>query len=51
MAANLADEIWKPDFNNVKFTFKELTDLKIERNASPSTPGEEYVKAPEPGQL
>jgi cell surface protein SprA len=50
MAANLADEIWKPDFNNVKFTFKELTDLKIERNASPSTPGEEYVKAPEPGQ-
>jgi cell surface protein SprA len=41
MAANLADEIWKPDFNNVKFTFKELTDLKIERNASPSTPGDE----------
>ena len=32
MAANLADEVWKPDSNDVEFAFKELTDLKIERN-------------------
>ncbi|HLF63107.1 MAG TPA: cell surface protein SprA, partial [Saprospiraceae bacterium] len=43
-ASDLADEIWKPDSNNVKFSFKELTDLKIERNAAMWPLGTEYVQ-------
>ncbi len=45
MASDLAEEIWKPDSNNVKFAFKELTDLKIERNAAMWPFGQEYVQS------
>ena len=43
-AADIAQEVWKQDTNNVNFRFKELTDLKIERNSNAFPLDEVYFK-------
>ena len=43
MAPDLSEEVW-PEENNVDFAFKELTDMKIERNASGFPIPDEYVQ-------
>ncbi len=47
-AANISDEVWKPDSNNIDFKLEELTNLKIERNVNNVSPANEYEQASPP---